>query len=265
MNMKLGKITNPLADISEEIKATHTMGFDFIEIGIEGPEGKTEILSKKKAQITKLLKKYKIFAIGHTSWWFDLGSDYEPVRKAWIEEAKKAILLCSELGIKLVNFHAHSNGMYMKSEKGKKIILRNIITSLKEIVKFGHEYGVDVMLENMPDRGEIRDFEDFKYVIDRVPGLKVHLDIGHAFINGGMKSVENYIKTFRGKLYHIHIHDNHGEEDEHLPLGSASVDYKSIIAMLKKIRYDKTMTFEIFTKDTDLLEMSMKKVRNLMD
>ena len=265
MNMKLGKLTNPLADISAEIKAANRMGFDFIEIGIEGPEGKTEILSKKKVRIAKLLKKYKMFAIGHTSWWFDLGSDYEPVRKAWIEEAKKAIVLCSELEIKLVNFHAHSNGMYMKSEKGKKIILRNLIGSLKEIVKFGRDIGIEIMLENMPDRGEVRDFEDFKYIIDRVPGLKVHLDIGHAFINGGMNSVENYIKTFSGKLYHIHIHDNHGSEDEHLPLGSASIDYKKIIVMLKKIRYSKTMTFEIFTKDTDLLELSMKKVKKLMN
>jgi sugar phosphate isomerase/epimerase len=51
---------------------------------------------------------------------------------------------------------------------------------------------------------------EFKYIIDNVASLFVHLDIPHAFTSGGMKSVLNYINTFGDKIIHIHWHDNHG-------------------------------------------------------
>jgi sugar phosphate isomerase/epimerase len=261
--MKFGKMTNPTIDILKEIKTTHDLGFDYVEIGIEGPAASPEILLKEKKQILNLLKKYKMFAIGHTSWWVDLGSNYVSVRKGWLEECKKIIRLCNELGITLLNFHSHSNGLFMSDKKGKKIILNNFVKSLKELVAYGKKYDVEIMLENMPDKNEIIDIKDFKYIIDRVPSLKVHLDVGHAFIFDKMKGVENYIKTFKNKIVHIHIHDNHGQFDEHLPLGAALIDYKKVIKLLKKIKYNRTITFEIFSKDLDLIEFSMKKIKKL--
>ena len=261
--MKFGKLTNPTIDVLKEIRTTHKLGFDFVEIGIEGPAGKPEIIMKKKKQILKLLKKYKMFALGHTSWWAELGSDYEPVRKGWLEESKKIIRLCNELGIKLLNFHSHSRGAYISDKKGRRLILKNFIKSLKELVKYGKKYNVKIMLENGAERREITKLKDFKYIIDRVPGLKVHLDIGHAFINGGMKAIEGYIKTFKKKLIHVHIHDNHGRSDEHLPLGAGTMNYKKVVKFLKKINYNKTITFEVFSRDLDLLEISMKKMKKL--
>lgn len=45
---KFGNLTNPSIDILREIRTIKRMGFDFVEIGIEGPEGKPEKLLKKK-------------------------------------------------------------------------------------------------------------------------------------------------------------------------------------------------------------------------
>jgi sugar phosphate isomerase/epimerase len=261
--MKFGRLTNPTMGILEEIKTNHELGLDYVEIGIEGPKGSPEIISKKKKQILSLLKKYNMFAIGHTSWWADLGSTYEPVRLGWLEEGKKAVRLCSELDINLLNFHSHSNGMFLKDKDGRKAVLDSFVKSLKQLVEYAKKYKVEIMLENMPDKGEITDLVDFKYIINRVPGLKVHLDVGHAFIYGGMKGVEAYIRTFKGRLAHIHLHDNHGEADEHLPLGAGRIDYKAVIVALKKAGYNGTITFEIFSKDMDLFENSMKKVKKL--
>jgi sugar phosphate isomerase/epimerase len=211
----------------------------------------------------KLLKKYKMFAIGHTSWWIELGSQYEPVRQGWLVECKKIIRLCNELGIKLLNFHSHSRGTYISDKNGKKIVLNNFVKSLRELVEYGRRYNVEIMLENAAEKGEITELKDLKYIVDRVPGLKIHLDVGHAFIYGGMKNIENCIKTFKNKIVHIHMHDNHGKTDEHLPIGAGSIDYKKVIKLLKDIKYNKTITFEVFSKDLDLLESSMKKVKKL--
>jgi sugar phosphate isomerase/epimerase len=68
------------------------------------------------------------------------------------------------------------------------------------------------MLENVPLSNGIHDVVEFKYIIDNVASLFVHLDIPHAFTSGGMKSALDYINTFRDKIIHIHWHDNHGKK-----------------------------------------------------
>ena len=86
------------------------------------------------------------------------------------------------------------------------------------------------MLENVP----VGDFgtggiESYSAVIDSVPQLKCHLDVAHAFIEGGMGRIRLYLTRFSEKLAHIHIHDNHGELDEHLPLGAGAIDFQKVV------------------------------------
>jgi sugar phosphate isomerase/epimerase len=66
-----------------------------------------------------------------------------------------------------------------------------------------------------------------------------------------MKSVIDYINTFRDKIIHIHWHDNHGQKDEHLPIGEGSIDHQKAIKALKDIGYDRTITLEVFTNSND--------------
>ncbi len=259
---KFGMLTNPTIDILKEIKTIARLGFDYVEIGIEGPEGKPELLLEKRDEILGLLKKNNLFAIGHTSWWAELGSEYEPVRKGWLEECKKIIDVANELNIPLVNLHSHSRGMYLRNERSKKKILDNWITSLKEVVEYGKGKNAGIMFENAGEKGEIVELKDFKYIIDRVPELKAHLDIGHAFIFGGMKNIEKCITTFRNKIVHLHMSDNHGKYDEHLPIGKGKINYASVVKMLKKINYDKTITLEVFTSKKDAVK-SREKIRKL--
>jgi sugar phosphate isomerase/epimerase len=51
-----------------------------------------------------------------------------------------------------------------------------------------------------------------------VDPLFVHLANPYEFTSGGMKSVLDYINTFRDKIIHSHWHDNNGKRDQHLPL-----------------------------------------------
>ena len=102
------------------------------------------------------------------------------------------------------------------------MLLDNIIKSLREIVRYAHKYKIQVTLEKVPLSNGIHNIDEFKYIIDNVASLFVHLDIPHAFTSGGMKSIIDYINTFKDKLIHIHWHDNHGNRDEHLPIACYS-------------------------------------------
>jgi len=258
---KFGVATNPSVDVLKEIKTIAGLGFDFVEICIEGPEGKPEILLEKKKDILSLLGKYKIFAIAHTSWWVELGSEYESVRNGWLEECKKAIEISSELGLRLLNLHSTSMGLYFR-HKHKIIVLNNLVESLRQLVEYSKKYGVGIMLENVPPGYGISGLKDFKYIVDRVPELKVHLDIGHTFVQDGMKNVERYIKTFKDRIEHIHIHDNYGKRDDHLPVGRGRINFVRVVKMLKKINYDKTITLEVFTSKKDAMK-SREKIKKL--
>jgi sugar phosphate isomerase/epimerase len=261
--LKFGVLTNPTVDILKEINTIAKLGFDFVEIGIEWPEGAPEVLLKKKRQILNLLKKYKLFAIGHTAWWIDFSTPYSAVRKGWIAESKKKIRIAKELGIKKICFHSHSRAISKFYRNYKKLLLDNFVLSLKELVKYGKKLGIMVMLENATEKGEITEFKDFKYIVDRVPGLKVHLDVGHAFMHDKMKNIKKCIETFGKKIEHIHLHDNHGKEDEHLPIGKGNINFKKIIKMLKAIGYNKTITFEVFSKNRKDVVRSREKIKKL--
>jgi sugar phosphate isomerase/epimerase len=244
-----GLLTNPSTEILSEINKIYDLNFDYVEIGIEGPEGNPLIINKKKNEIANLLQKFKQKPIGHTAYWIDLCSDYGYIRDAWILEATREIRTAKGIGIDLINFHANLNGMFYGERR--KVLLDNLIKSLREIVSYAEKFKVKVMLENVPLSNGVHDIHEFKYIIDKVASLSVHLDIPHAFTSGGMKSVIDYISTFREKIIHIHWHDNHGKRDEHLPIGEGLIDHEKAIIALKNIGYDRTITLEVFTNSND--------------
>jgi sugar phosphate isomerase/epimerase len=247
--LSYGLLTNPSNDILSEISKIYDLNFDYAELGIEGPEGNPKIINKNKDEIARLLQKFKQKPIGHTAYWIDLCSDYDYVRHAWILEAMREIRAARAVGIDLINFHANLNGVFYGEKR--KSLLDNLVRSLREIVRYAEKRKIKVMLENVPLSNGIHDVVEFKYIIDNVASLFVHLDIPHAFTSGGMKSVLNYINTFGDKIIHVHWHDNHGSKDEHLPIGEGLVDHEKAVRALKDINYDRTITLEVFTNSND--------------
>jgi sugar phosphate isomerase/epimerase len=255
-----GLLTNPSNDIISEINRIYDLNFDYVEVGIEGPEGNPDIINKKKDKILKLLEQFKHNPIAHTAYWIDLASDYDYIRHAWILEAIREIKTARKLGIDLINFHANINGMFYGEKR--KLVLDNLVKSLREIVNQAKKYKVNVMLENVPFSNGIHNVDEFKYIIDNVATLFVHLDIPHAFTSGGMASVIDYINTFADKIIHIHWHDNHGQKDEHLPISDGFIDHQEAVKALKDIGYDRTITLEVFTSSNDA-RSSADKLKNM--
>lgn len=99
-------------------------------------------------------------------------------------------------------------------------------TALKEIGSCATEYNVLVCLENMIG---VREFlcqspDELLGMTDDIPGIGITLDFGHANTVGQIRNFQKII----GSVHHIHIHDNHGSHDEHLPLGHGTIDWGSI-------------------------------------
>lgn len=261
---KYGLITDPSKDVLAQIEVYAKDGCDYIEIGIEEPMALPAMLIRQKAQILDNLEKYKIFAIGHTAYWVEFGSMHEKVRRGWVEEAKEMINAAHELNMNLLNFHFEAgHGLTFMTDFGKKEFTDNFISSMNELTSFSKDKNIRLMLENTPpvQRKKV-DIEDYSKVIENVEGLAVHLDVAHAFIEGGMDRIGDYISRFSGNIAHIHAHDNNGKEDEHLPIGRGSIDFNQVVDKLKGTGYNNTVTFEVFSSHEDAVK-SMKLFKEL--
>jgi len=259
--MKFGVMADPTKEIISEIKRIGEMGFDFVEITFEPPKHMANDIIAKRSEILKMLEDYNMFAVGHLGWWANFGEAYPAVRDAWIYEMKKVLEVGSYIGIAKQNLHSYSVGLESRKPDTKKVLLNRWVESLNELTKEAKRYDIKLMIEN-GDSSWISDKESLNYLFKKVKDLRFHLDAGHAMLNGeGMDGVKELFFAFKNRLEHIHIHDNRGMYDDHLPLGVAKLDYAWLAQMLKKIKYNKTITFEIFTKDDDLVKLSLEKFK----
>jgi sugar phosphate isomerase/epimerase len=251
---KFGLLTSPVEAVPQQIGRFKRLGFDYVEVGMEEPAATPRILMEQKNEITTALALNAMSALGHTAYWVGFGSSHENVREGWVMEGKDMVRAASELGISLLNFHFYSRfGSVGVTERWRETFLRNFTNSMRELAQFAAQRGVGLMLENVPPENghPLESLTYFSQVMSAVPTLKFHFDVAHAFIENRMKGVKEYLDTFNGRLSHIHIHDNHGKRDEHLPLGEGKIDLRKVVRLLKEYKYDRTVTFEVFTSLPD--------------
>lgn len=108
-------------------------------------------------------------------------------------------------------------------------------SSLEHLVLHAHHRGVTIAVENttseMGDPAYLRTFVDET----RLTGLRFNFDIGHAHLADGLgtERVEKAFASMRELAVSAHIHDNHGEKDEHLPPYEGTIDWESAVKTLK--------------------------------
>jgi len=94
--------------------------------------------------------------------------------------------------------------------------------------------GVRICVENVQLRSNevITSFADHLRLVDGIgqPSVVCALDTGHANVNGG---IQPCIKAFGPRLRHIHLHDNHGEKDEHLEVGKGAIRFAEFSRFLQ--------------------------------
>ncbi|HXZ90750.1 MAG TPA: sugar phosphate isomerase/epimerase [Candidatus Dormibacteraeota bacterium] len=252
--LKFGLLTSPVEAVLPQIGMFKKLGFDYVEVGMEEPAATPRILMEQKNEIITALAVNAMSALGHTAYWVGFGSSHEKVRQGWVMEGKEMVRAASELGISLLNFHFYSRfGTVGVTERWRETFMRNFTNSMRELAQFAAQRGIGLMLENVPPENghPLESLTYFSQVMSAVPALKFHFDVAHAFIENRMKGVKEYLETFNGRLAHIHMHDNHGKRDEHLPLGEGKIDLRKVVRLLKDYQYNRTVTFEVFTSLPD--------------
>ncbi len=176
----------------------------------------------------------------HAPWTWrpcDMGED-------WVEAMKKAIAGASVLGSAL--FVVHPRMPYMESDRCPDEVFAINGEFITRLADFALDYGVTICLENMPWRTfPLSRIEDTVRLCDAVgrENVGICLDTGHAniFKNG---DVADAVYVSAGRLKALHIHDNRGEDDEHLVIGEGIINWEGFAKALKDIGFRGTVSVE---------------------
>ena len=152
------------------------------------------------------------------------------------------------------NFVVHLNAK--KSQKHSLIGLERI----NKMLKVCEECGVNLCIENLYSETEI------PYIFERIKHdkLKICFDVGH---KNFLTPEFDLMKEYSQFVEVLHLHDNHGEKDEHLICGCGNIDWKTFAEDLSKVP-NVALSAEVKTQNANMsflkdVYLSLDKMDNI--
>jgi sugar phosphate isomerase/epimerase len=187
-----------------------------------------------------------------------------PLRSQGVQCLLRSVDFARAIGADLVNLH-------LTMEEGPA----RFACSLEPVCRHAAAAGLRISIENTPHTTP----EDFQTAFAHLRELKaiepesvgMCLDIGHA--NLCRETHNNYIRYLdllgpAIPLIHLHVHENHGDADNHLTLftGPARDDDSGVRALLKRLRqrgYSGVFILEQWPQPAELLVQAASRLRAL--
>jgi sugar phosphate isomerase/epimerase len=132
--------------------------------------------------------------------------------------------------------------------------------SLEILSVFAKHRGVTIALENTPnDLGSPESLAQF--IKDtHLHNLGFCFDTGHAHMEGGVGAG---FQLLRDRVVTVHLHDNHGEKDEHLLPWEGTIDWDAAIAEFANLSDPLPLVLEL--KETASGAPSLDQIREALD
>ncbi|MEJ5293449.1 MAG: sugar phosphate isomerase/epimerase family protein [Candidatus Methanosuratincola sp.] len=155
----------------------------------------------------------------------NIASASEKVRRLSMELVRESVDHARELGALLLVVHP---GSFPPDGRGDpETHWRLNLESLSEICGYASRERVVVCLENMP-AGSRLFFQtpgEFLRASEEGMDFQVALDLGHAHTR---HLTGEFLSLLKGRLRHLHLHDNMGDVDSHLPVDRGTIDWRLV-------------------------------------
>lgn len=251
--MLIGTMNHPGRDLMKEIEWIAGMGFDFLDLTLEPPQALASEVRVR--ELDAALKDRGLKVVGHTAYYLPLCSPFEGLRRAAVEQLKLCLEVFSKLGTEWMNLHPDRQAPF----NDRPYIIERNLETIRELLGVAKNLGMGLMVENLPNG--FNTAEEMGELLDPVPELGLHLDIGHANLMVYQNTTEELLQRYGKRLRHVHLHDNKGgSADLHLPLGTGNIDAGRYVRFLQAIGYDGTISLEVFTPDRRHLAYSREQL-----
>jgi sugar phosphate isomerase/epimerase len=138
-----------------------------------------------------------------------------------MDEVKRALETAEEMPLRYLILHLGE-----REDRWSPRTLEHAMTAIEHLQAFARPLGVKLLLENI--QNEVTESPNLVEIV-RIGHFKdvgVCLDTGHAHIGGGIATT---IAELKPLIRSAHIHDNHGQKDEHLWPGDGTIAWPETI------------------------------------
>ncbi|MDD1722636.1 MAG: sugar phosphate isomerase/epimerase family protein [Methanothrix sp.] len=194
-------------------------------------EGRQKLTAESLVQAREIVETTDLVITIHLPYSdLNLASVNQPIWEETVRQMKSCLDLAGEFSRLAVLHPGHFSplGMHMPDAAWSQSIL-----GIQQVSDHAAELDMKVAVENMVNMPAIlgRRPEEVMGIIETVDRENVGFifDVGHANTNG---NVEDFLK-YSSRMIHVHVHDNHGDRDEHLPVGNGTVPWKKVAQALR--------------------------------
>lgn len=171
---------------------------------------------------------YRIFS--HAPFFgLDVASIDEGIARYSIRCLERAIEVTAALGGRLAVMHTGYLPQY--SRAGRRYWFRNWSERMPRLVAKARLHGVTIALENTwDDRPAV-----LRHLVSLLPGcggeVRFCLDVGHLNVYSAVP-LQRWWHALGDDIAALHLHDNDGLSDDHLPPGRGTVDFEVLTGLL---------------------------------
>jgi sugar phosphate isomerase/epimerase len=257
--MQLGAMNNPRQPVVDEVRWIGANGFDYVDLTIEAPGAAPETTDWDA--VCGVLRENGLDVICHAAPYFPLENPSPRVRQAALDELRRCVDIAHHLGAGLCTTHFRGWPSFLSEASGYDYYRQ----ALSILVSHGAQHGVKIAMENGSDNRH--QLKYFREIFHRVPELRLLFDIGHGNVGTAASVTRDYLFALADRLDHVHISDNGGTGDDHLPFGAprkGGINLRQELRILRSFRYDGRITVEVFG-DRRWLLASADLIRELWD
>jgi sugar phosphate isomerase/epimerase len=142
-----------------------------------------------------------------------------------MDEVKRALEAAEEMPLRYLILH-----LGQREDLWSPRTIEHAMTAIEHLQAFARPLGVKLLLENIEN--EVTESPNLVEIvkIGHFKDVGVCLDVGHAHIRGGISAAIGELKPL---IRSTHIHDNHGQKDEHLWPGEGSISWAETMQELR--------------------------------
>lgn len=142
-----------------------------------------------------------------------------------MDEVKRALEAAEQVPIAACVLH-----LGLKDEPWNTRALENSLTAIEHLKAFAHPLGVRILLENL--QNDVATPEHLLEIlkVGHFNNVGVCLDVGHAHLAAPAdnKGIDEAFEMLAPRVAQLHLHDNHGQKDDHLWPGSGAIDWNNL-------------------------------------
>lgn len=182
------------------------------------------------------------------------GSLDPAIRSVTHNRVQQVFQAAQELKPKVIVFHPGYDDI--RYGKNRLDWLKNSIDFWGEFIPQAEQIGFVIAMENIFEK-EPSTLKALLEAFDS-PNFRHCFDVGHWNMFTTV-SMENWFTELGSFVAESHIHDNHGEADEHLPLGEGEINFELLFEQLKK--YAPSAVWTIEAHSVERLERAYKNIK----